>query len=43
VVEWAHNIWHPAALTSKKFAVCTRRFPAGSPFYWDVNYVIPEL
>ncbi len=42
-IEWAHDIWHLAALAIEKLAICARGFPAGSPFYWNVNEVIPEL
>jgi hypothetical protein len=42
-IEWAHDIWHLAALAIEKLAVCARGFSAGSPFCWNVNEVIPEL
>ena len=32
-----------AGIAIEKLAVCARGLPAGSPFYWNVNEVIPEL
>lgn len=41
VIEWAHGVWHLAAVASKNLAVCAGGFPARAPFDRNVNDVIP--
>lgn len=43
VIERAHYVWCLATLAIEELAFCAWRLPAGPPFCWNVDDVIPVL